>query len=108
MMADEDSPKLTWDEARAVLGIAAEAADEEVRAAYLHQVRLHPPDRDPQAFEKIRDAYALLRDPALRAQQILAGPEPAVPLEMLLKDVQAPRHFAGAQAWLNVLKEKRP
>ncbi len=47
-----------------LLGISQNATDEEIRAAYLLKVRECPPDRAPEKFEKIRDAYEILRDPA--------------------------------------------
>jgi len=49
-----------------VLGISRDATDEEIRAAYLLKVREHPPDRSPEQFEQIRDAYEVLRDPRRR------------------------------------------
>src|SRR5215813_526208 len=54
---------MTHDDPRMVLGIPPEAGDEEIRAAYLRKVKKYPPDRAPQEFEKIRDAYETLRDP---------------------------------------------
>ena len=40
-----------------VLGISPEATDEDIRAAYLLKVREYPPDRSPEQFEKVREAY---------------------------------------------------
>lgn len=45
----------------AVLGVAASAGDAEIKKAYLAQVRLHPPDRDPEAFQRVRAAYEAVR-----------------------------------------------
>jgi curved DNA-binding protein CbpA len=100
-----DTTVMTWEEARTLLGVSADAGDAEVRAAYLEQVRLHPPDREPEVFERIRDAYGLLRDPAARASQILSGPDPTAPLADLLKGHKSQRRFIGAQLWLDALKE---
>ena len=47
----------------AVLGISINASEEEIRSAYLAKVKEHPPDRSPEEFERIRDAYETLRDP---------------------------------------------
>ncbi len=41
----------------AVLGIEETADDEQVRAAYLAAVRRSPPDRDPEGFRRVREAY---------------------------------------------------
>jgi curved DNA-binding protein CbpA len=89
-----------------VLGIEAEASDEEIRAAYLRKIREHPPERDAAAFERVRDAYAELRDPRERARRRLFGENPLRPFTHLL-DGQTPlRRYAGPKAWLAVLHEK--
>ena len=99
---------LSFESARALLGIAPDASDADIRAAYLDQVRLHPPDRDPEAFEQIRDAYDKLRDPRQRARQVLEGPDVFAPFAELLSDhVPAKRRFVGVEPWLAVMKEKR-
>lgn len=41
-----------------ILGVAPEAADDDsIRRAYLDGLRLHPPERDPAGFQRLRDAY---------------------------------------------------
>ena len=100
--------KQNWESARALLGIGPEATDADIRAAYLVQVRLHPPDRDPEQFERVRDAYEKLRDPRQRARQVLEGPDPFAPfVELLAESAPAKRRFVGVEPWLAVLKEKR-
>jgi curved DNA-binding protein CbpA len=93
--------------ATALLNVTASASDADLRAAYLEQVRQHPPDRDADLFEQIRDAYDLLRDPGARALRILDGPDPAAPLASLLNDKKPARCFVGSQLWIDLLKEKR-
>ena len=97
----------TWDEARALMELPADPDEAQVRAAYMAKVRQHPPDRDPEMFERIRDAYEQLRDPRRRAEQILAGPDPRAPLADLFKDVKPQRRYVGPGPWLDVLKERR-
>jgi len=92
--------------AAALLGVAVTATDAELRAAYLEQVRLHPPDREPERFEQVRDAHDLLRDPAIRARQVMLS-LPARPLSVVLDGVRSSRQFAGSVPWLAVLKENR-
>src|SRR4029453_799394 len=45
----------------AVLGIEETADDAQVRAAYLAKVRRSPPDRDPDGFRRVREAYEAVR-----------------------------------------------
>lgn len=107
-MPGQDLSQATWEEAASLLGVEVGAGDDALRAAYLEKVRQHPPDREPEQFERIRDAYERLRDPTLRARQVLEGPDPFLPLPRLLDDVRPTRTFVGPGPWLDALKEKRP
>jgi curved DNA-binding protein CbpA len=95
---------MTHDDPRLVLGVPLEAGDEEIRAAYLRKVKEYPPDRAPQEFEKVRDAYEALRDPRRRTSQLLLSVDPKQPLASLLKDRVSGRRFTGPEHWLAVLK----
>jgi len=107
-MNDRVAPRLKWEQARELLGVLPEASDAELRAAYLEKVRLHPPDRDAEQFELVRDAYEQLRDPRLRARRVLEGADPFAPLSDLLVNLPiAKRKFIGVEPWLAVLKEKQ-
>ena len=86
--------------------MSSEADVEEVRRSYLDKVRLFPPDRAPEAFERIRDAYDFLRDPKRRAQHLLEGPNPLARLTDLLHAYTAKRRHAGSGPWTAVLKER--
>ena len=92
-------------DAREVLGIPLSAGEEEIRAAFLNKVKEHPPDKSPEQFERIRDAYETLRDPRRRARQMLLPEDPLPPLASLLS-AAPPRRFAGPKPWLEVLKGK--
>jgi DnaJ-class molecular chaperone len=93
--------------ARGVLGVPLEATMDVVRAAYLEKVRQHPPDRDPEVFEQVRDAYTQLRDPRQRVREMLDGPDPFAPLAELAGEAHGPRRaFVGVEPWLAALKEK--
>jgi DnaJ-class molecular chaperone len=89
-----------------ILGVPVHASSEEIRAAYLEKVKQFPPDRAPEEFEKIRDAYDLLRDPRRRAQAVLNCPEASKSFRSLADGLEARRIFAGPQAWREVLKHK--
>lgn len=58
-----------------VLGIDSSANAETVRAKYLELVRLHPPDRDPAMFAKIRYAYEAAADPLVMAKRLIESIE---------------------------------
>ena len=59
-----------------VLGVGQDAGEEEIRAAYVRKVKEHPPDRSPEEFERIRDAYDSLRDPRRRMREKLLSVDP--------------------------------
>jgi curved DNA-binding protein CbpA len=89
-----------------VLGVAPNAGEEEIRAAYLRKVKEYPPDRAPDEFEKIRNAFEVLSDPRKRTLAMLHASDPDAPLVSML-DSRAPRRlFAGPQPWREVLKAK--
>lgn len=94
------------DDPRKILALEPNATDEDIRAAYLKKVKEHPPERSPEAFERIRDAYELLRDPRRRALCFLLSLDPEAPLVSLLADRVSKRQFAGPGPWLDVLREK--
>ena len=100
----------TFDLAKAagLLGVEISAGPEELRKAYLQKVQQHPPDREPALFEEIRDAYEQMRNPDVRAQAVLRGPDPEAPLSDLLKGLKQKRAFVGPALWVQLLKEKRP
>jgi hypothetical protein len=69
-----------FEEARAALGLGPAEHDAAViKQAYRRAVAKHPPDVDPDAFRRVRDAYELLRDPWARAKEVLHRPLPQVP-----------------------------
>jgi hypothetical protein len=98
---------MTHEDPRQVLGISAEAGDEEIRAAYLRKVKEYPPDRAPQQFERVRDAYEVLRDPRRRTRQLLLSVDPRQPLVSLLDGRTSERWFTGPGHWLAILREPR-
>jgi len=88
-----------------VLGIVSGASEDEIRAAYLRRVKEHPPERSPEEFERIRDAYETLRDPRRRMRNLLLAADPAAPLAALI-DGPREHRFTGPDPWLEVLKGK--
>ena len=92
--------------AREILGVALNATDERIRAAYLDKVKEHPPDRSPDEFERIRDAYDTLRDPRRRMNDILLSRRPVPSFAELFAGLEPDRRFVGPNLWLEVLKGK--
>lgn len=99
---------MTHNDPYQLLGIPLQAGDEEIRAAYLRKVKEFPPDRAPHEFEKVRDAYEVLRDPRRRTHHLLLSADPRQPLVDLLGDCAAERRFTGPEPWLAVLRETKP
>ena len=91
----------------AVLGLDEDADDEAVRAAYLAGIRRSPPDRDPEGFRRIRDAYEALRDAERRRALRLFGPPPLARLDELLDALPDERRFVGPEPWLALLRGDR-
>ncbi len=54
-----------------VLGISETADDSDVRKAYLECVRRWPPERDPDRFREINDAYSKIKDERSRTDHLL-------------------------------------
>ncbi len=54
-----------------LLAIQPSATPEDIRKAYLLKVREFPPERDPEGFKRIRQAYGLLKDAEARRKMDL-------------------------------------
>ena len=92
--------------AREILGVELNATGEQIRAAYMAKVKEHPPDRSPDEFERIRDAYDTLRDPRRRMNDILLSGRPIPSFSELFAGLEPERRFVGPNPWLEVLKGK--
>jgi DnaJ domain len=73
------------------LGLTRLATSDEIRQAYFKQVRLHPPEREPDEFKRIRAAYDQLRTPEMRIgtdmRLIEDWPEPVRPIVPKVVDI---------------------
>ena len=83
-----------------ILGVSDEANAEEIRATYLKKVKENPPERSPEEFERIRDAYKILSDSRNRAFNMLQSADPEAPLVTLLDSQEKSRRFVGPKLWL--------
>ena len=89
----------------AILDIEQDADDAAVRAAYVRALRRCPPDRDPEGFGRIRDAYEAIRDAEKRLAYRVLGPPPLDRVEDVFALMPDERRHVGPAAWLNVLRE---
>lgn len=89
-----------------VLGVGPNAGADELRAAYLQKVKQFPPDRSPEEFEKIRDAFEALNDPRRRTRLMIESARPPHNLSSLVDGLPRRREFTGPQVWRDVLKNK--
>ncbi len=92
--------------AREILGVELNANDEQIRAAYLAKIKEHPPDRFPDEFELLRDAYDTLRDPRRRMNEILRSRDPIPSVSSLFAGLEPECRYLGPGPWLEVLKGK--
>ncbi len=87
-----------------VLNVKDTADDETIRAAYVRALRHSPPDRDPEGFGRIRDAYEAIRDAEKRLAYRLFGPLPLARVEDLFDLIPDERRHLGPEPWLNILR----
>ena len=90
-----------------ILGVSVQADDNQIRTAYLQKVKDYPPDREPEQFERIRDAYEVLRDPQQRSKRMLFSVNPQADLVSLLQQGAQVRRFVGPDPWWAVLNERK-
>ncbi len=70
-------------EARELLGVDAGTDAKSIKRAYLRAVKRHKPERDPEGFQRVREAYQLCRSFA-----VTVAPSEAVP-SSVARDVHA-------------------
>jgi curved DNA-binding protein CbpA len=70
------------------LELPTTASDEEIRRRYLELVRQFPPDRAPERFAAIREAYEELRDPIKRLEKQLFVLDVSEPIADIVADFQ--------------------
>src|SRR3954452_11128315 len=83
------------------LGLPRHADEAEIRRRYLELVREFSPDRAPERFSAIRDAYEALRDPTRRLETQLFEPDTSDSLDAIAADLRA--RLAGERVPLDVL-----
>jgi DnaJ-class molecular chaperone len=88
-----------------VLGLPADSDDEVIRRRYLELVRQYSPERHPERFAVIRQAYESLRDLDTRVCHRLFEAGRKESIEAIIEEIacQSPRRRLSLQALLTVL-----
>jgi len=89
-----------------VLGIPEDTADDDaIRNAWLEGVRRFPPEKEPERFARIREAYEMIRDRESRFRLWTFGdPRLRDDVEALIDLFPAERNHAGSAPWLAVIR----
>lgn len=72
-----------------ILGLAPDADEAALRQRYLELVRQYPPEKSPQKFAEIREAYEQLRDPVARVQRQVFQVRSNETLDDVIADVRS-------------------
>jgi DnaJ-class molecular chaperone len=86
-----------------ILGVSEQAADADIKQAYLQGVKDNPPDRDPARFRQIQDAYAAIKDEDCRLRHALFH-VPSVQFDALLEQAFSRDGASGPMAADDFLK----
>lgn len=88
-----------------LLGIPEDVEDDEaIRNAWLDGVRRFPPEKEPEQFARIREAYELIRDRESRFRLRTFGDPRFRNTEALVDLFPADRNHAGPGPWLAVTR----
>ena len=85
------------------LGVDENASAHDIRQAYLEKVRTYPPEKDPDQFQAVSQAYSLLQDSISRARLRLFGlkaPDTHPSLSSLVP-ASASRKPVGCDKWID-------
>jgi curved DNA-binding protein CbpA len=91
-----------------VLGLPPESDDEAIRRRYLELVRQFPPERHPERFAAVRQAYESLRDlnTRLRHRLFEAGRNDSVDAIIEELACRTPRRRLSLETLLSILGKK--
>jgi len=98
--------RITIEEAGRILEIPIEADEAEIRSAYLTKVKQYPPERSPEEFQRVRQAYDLFRDPRERGRLRWLRLNFDAPFQGLLQEHGPKRKHLGPLAWLEAMGTK--
>lgn len=88
-----------------VLGLPADSDDEAIRRRYLELVRQYSPERHPERFAAIRQAYESLRDLDTRLRHRLFDAGQSESIEAIIEEIacRTPRRRLSLATLLTVL-----
>jgi len=90
-----------------VLNVAFDDGDEVIRQRYLEVVRRSPPDRCPEDFQRVRDAYERIKDEKSRLEFLLFDAGQGETIDELLMEERcrtSPKRL-GLSSLLSMLSE---
>ncbi|HSW47313.1 MAG TPA: J domain-containing protein [Phycisphaerae bacterium] len=93
----------------AILSVTPADGDEAIRQRYLEAVRRFPPERCPDEFKRVRNAYELIKDVRSRLAFLLFEPSQGETLDELLEEEKCrnvPRRM-GLTTLLRLLDQAR-
>ncbi len=105
-MPKNDNLFLVDEDPQKILGVSQDADASEIRTAYLNKIKEYPPERCPEEFEGVRDAYKILSDPCSRTRIMLRSADPEAPLVTLLDNLEKSRRFVGPEMWFAAMQER--
>ena len=92
-----------------VLGVAEEIEDDDaIRKAWLEGVRRFPPEKEPEQFARIREAYEMIRDRESRFRLRTFGASRLRNVDALIDFFPKDRNYAGPALWLAVTRGGTP
>jgi curved DNA-binding protein CbpA len=90
-----------------VLGLSASASLDDLRCRYLELVKQFPPEREPERFRKIHQAYSACCDPLTQAKRIMdSHPVTRDWNELLEEEAQRPPRL-GVEALLSLGNKRK-
>jgi hypothetical protein len=79
-----------------ILGISPDATEAAIRVRYLELVKQFPPDREPEKFREVREAFEAAKDPLPIARRMISPLNDEVPewADVLASQKQNPPRFS--------------
>ena len=85
------------------LGLRRDASDAEIRKRYLELIRKHRPEREPERFQRIVDAYECTKTRRDRVETVLFGAARYVSFDAVLAELEDAAEMASGVPGLREL-----